>query len=58
MEGITREQLKILRKRAAPCRLEEDKWRDVYQLLFPEVHKADIPSPCKSFHLLSQELYD
>jgi hypothetical protein len=58
MEGITREQMKILRKRAAPCRLEEDKWRDVYQLLFPEVLKADIPSPCKPSPLLFQESYD
>jgi hypothetical protein len=46
MEGITREQLKTLRKRAAPCRLEEDKWRDLYQLLFPSVHETAIPSPC------------
>lgn len=47
MEGITREQLKTLRKRAAPCRLEEEKWMDVYRLLFPGVLEADIPSPCK-----------
>ncbi|QDS75604.1 hypothetical protein FKW77_006447 [Venturia effusa] len=47
MEGITREQLQILTKRAAPCRLEEDKWMDVYRLLFPGELEADLPSPCK-----------
>jgi hypothetical protein len=57
MEGITREQLKTLRKRAAPCRLEEDKWRDIYRLLFPAVLEADIPSPCKLSSSLSQEPY-
>ncbi|KAE9978336.1 hypothetical protein EG328_001510 [Venturia inaequalis] len=45
MEGITREQLKTLRKRAAPCRLEEDKWMDIYRLQFPSVLTADLPSP-------------
>lgn len=54
MEGITREQLKILRKRAAPCRLEEDKWLDVYRLLFPGVAEADLPSPCKLLKFFAQ----
>lgn len=52
MEGITREQLKTLRKRAAPCRLEEDKWLDIYRLQFPSVLTADLPSPCKLLILL------
>jgi hypothetical protein len=47
IEGISREQLKVLRKRAAPCRLEEEKWRDVYRLLYPTVLETEIPSPCK-----------
>ncbi|KAF2016678.1 hypothetical protein BU24DRAFT_207684 [Aaosphaeria arxii CBS 175.79] len=45
MEGIDRNKLETLRKRSIPGRLEEDKWRDTYQLLFPEVAEADIPSP-------------
>ncbi|KAH7411616.1 hypothetical protein DE146DRAFT_627672 [Phaeosphaeria sp. MPI-PUGE-AT-0046c] len=45
MEGIDRETLKTLRKRSPAFRLEEDKWRDVYHLLFPEVGLEDIPSP-------------
>lgn len=47
IEGIDRETLASLRKRSPALRLEEDKWRDTYQLLFPEVSAADIPSPCR-----------
>lgn len=47
IEGIDRETLKVLRKRSPAFRLEEEKWRDVYQLLFPEVDVEDIPSPCR-----------
>jgi hypothetical protein len=47
IEGIDRETLKALRKRSPALRLEEDKWRDVYHLLFPDVTLEDIPSPCK-----------
>ncbi|KAF2031671.1 hypothetical protein EK21DRAFT_35713, partial [Setomelanomma holmii] len=45
IEGIDRETLKALRKRSPALRLEEDKWRDVYRLLFPHVSAEDIPSP-------------
>jgi hypothetical protein len=47
--GIDRETEKNLRKRSPTLRLEEDKWRDTYHILFPDVSDADIPSPCKSF---------
>jgi hypothetical protein len=47
VDGIGRETLKGLRKRSPALRLEEDKWRDTYQLLFPDVSAEDIPSPCK-----------
>jgi hypothetical protein len=50
LEGIDRETLQALRKRSPALRLEEDKWRDVYSLLFPDVANADIPSPCRSTH--------
>lgn len=46
IEGIDRETLNRLRKRSPALRLEEDKWRDTYQLLFPDVADSDIPSPC------------
>lgn len=45
VEGIDRETLALLRKRSTPLRLEEDKWRDTYQLLFPDVPEDEIPSP-------------
>jgi hypothetical protein len=51
IEGIDRETLKALRKRSPAFRLEEDKWRDVYHLLFPDVALEDIPSPCKYFQV-------
>jgi hypothetical protein len=46
IEGIDRETLKALRKRSPAFRLEEDKWRDVYHHLFPDVALENIPSPC------------
>ncbi|KAF1830104.1 hypothetical protein BDW02DRAFT_573353 [Decorospora gaudefroyi] len=45
IEGIDRETVWTLRKRTTALRLEEDKWRDVYQVLFPDIAAADIPSP-------------
>jgi hypothetical protein len=46
VEGIDRETVKALHKRSPQFRLEEDRWRDVYRLLFPDVEVEDIPSPC------------
>jgi hypothetical protein len=46
IEGIDRETLKALHKRSPAFRLEEDKWRDVYRLLFPGEEEEDVPSPC------------
>jgi hypothetical protein len=45
-DGISRETLKILRKRSPAFRPEKYKWKDTYRLLFPNVSPADIPSPC------------
>ncbi|KAF1844509.1 uncharacterized protein K460DRAFT_309456 [Cucurbitaria berberidis CBS 394.84] len=45
IEGMDRETTWALRKRTTALRLEEDKWRDVYHVLFPNVLVADIPSP-------------
>lgn len=46
IEGIDRETVFLLRRRTTALRLEEDKWRDVYHVLFPDISIADIPSPC------------
>jgi hypothetical protein len=48
IEGIDRATISTLKKRSPALRLEEDKWRDVYQVLFPDVSDAEIPSPCMS----------
>lgn len=45
IDGIDRETVWTLRKRTTALRLEEDKWRDVYHVLFPDVADGDIPSP-------------
>jgi hypothetical protein len=45
IEGIDHKTREALRKRSPALRLEEDKWRDVYHLLFPEVALVDILSP-------------
>ncbi|KAF2854943.1 hypothetical protein T440DRAFT_464263 [Plenodomus tracheiphilus IPT5] len=45
IDGIDRETVWTLRKRTTALRLEEDKWRDVYHVLFPDVPDGDIPSP-------------
>jgi hypothetical protein len=45
-EEITKKQEKQLRKRNNDSsQSEEDKWRDVYKILFPG--DAEVPSPCQ-----------
>jgi hypothetical protein len=45
-EGITLDQERRLRsrKKASPNQSDEERWRDIYKLLFPN---EQIPSPCK-----------
>lgn len=47
VEGFSREQEKKLRsrKKAQPNMTDEDKWRDIYMILFPDDDKDSIPSP-------------
>ena len=47
-EGITPDQEKRLRsrKKTSPTQSDEDRWKDIYRLLFPN---EEIPSPCKTF---------
>ncbi|KAH7117684.1 hypothetical protein B0J11DRAFT_89705 [Dendryphion nanum] len=45
IEGIDRNMEATLRRRTTALRPEEDKWRDVYLILFPETEETDIPSP-------------
>jgi hypothetical protein len=49
-DGITNETVEKLRskKKAHRDQSEEDRWREIYQILFPgEI----LPSPCKSYKL-------
>jgi hypothetical protein len=58
IEGIDRETLKALHKRSPAFRLEEDKWRDVYRHLFPDVAVEDIPSPCTYFSIPNTSIHN
>lgn len=46
-EGISAEQEKLLksRKRTSHRMSEEDKWRRIYQIVFPDISNDDVPSP-------------
>jgi len=45
-EGVTPEQLKELRTRTSQ-KTEEEKWFEVYRILFPADLSTAIPSPCE-----------
>jgi hypothetical protein len=53
VEGITSQQLEKLKskKRACSDQTEEDRWREVYRICFPE---EIVPTPCRriKFHCL------
>jgi hypothetical protein len=48
-EGISSETEKLLRRRKKSYagQSEEERWKDIYRLLFP--NDEDVPSPCKLF---------
>ncbi|OCK79198.1 hypothetical protein K432DRAFT_355440 [Lepidopterella palustris CBS 459.81] len=50
-EGFDKEQENKLksRKRRQPDRSEEDRWRHVYRILFPDDIPSAMPSPCKFY---------
>jgi hypothetical protein len=49
-EGFTKDQEKRLRsrKKTHADMTDEDKWREIYIVLFPDDDQSVIPSPCKS----------
>lgn len=52
-EGFTKDQEKRLRsrKKAHADMTDEDKWVEIYQILFPDDDPESIPGPCEShFH--------
>jgi hypothetical protein len=44
------------KKRSQNYQSEEDKWKGVYAILFPDVREADMPDPCE-FNALSVSFY-
>lgn len=49
MEGISQAQIQDLKRRIGLSgQSEEDKWRYIYQLLFPETSVGQTPSPCET----------
>jgi hypothetical protein len=47
-DGYNKEQEKQLRRRKRPPnQTEEDKWFEMYRILFPEDEQDSLPSPCK-----------
>jgi hypothetical protein len=53
-EGMTDYQKSLLRKsKRGPTGLsEEEKWREVYCILFPDIDADRMPSPCEAQALL------
>lgn len=49
LEGFDKDQERRLKskKRSLVYQSEEDKWKGVYRILFPDDDEADMPSPCK-----------
>lgn len=49
LQGIdetTEAKLKV-RKKNCPGMTDEQRWRDIYMILFPEANPNAVPSPCK-----------
>ena len=48
LEGFDKDQERKLKskKRSLVYMSEEDKWKGVYRVLFPDDNEADMPSPC------------
>ena len=45
-EGLNNEQRQNLKKRGLPNQSEEDRWRDMFRICFPDVAEDDMPTPC------------
>jgi hypothetical protein len=58
IEGFDKDQEKKLksRKRSCPEQSEEDKWREVFRILFPDDEPSIMPSPCEFMTLLFQDV--
>jgi len=52
-DGFNKDQETKLRCKKRSGMIEEEKWKAVWQILFPNDTEDDIPSPCKFGVLLS-----
>jgi hypothetical protein len=56
LEGYNKEQERQLRSRRRPAnQTEEDRWVEMYHILFPEDDQDSMPSPCKTHCILVVE---
>ena len=46
-DGFSKEQERMLRRKRKHAGSEENKWRDMYKILFPDDDETDIPAPCR-----------
>jgi hypothetical protein len=46
-EGLDKEQEKKLKSKKKSSLSEEERWREVYKVLFPNDDEETIPSPCE-----------
>lgn len=55
LEGFDKDQERKLKskKRSLVYQSEEDKWKGVYRILFPDDNDVDMPSPCRCLSYLS-----
>jgi hypothetical protein len=49
MNGMSEDQKKAMKKRVPMhgAKDEEEKWKIIYQILFPDTVPDEIPAPCK-----------
>jgi hypothetical protein len=46
-EGLDKEQEKKLKSKKKSSLSEEEKWREIYKILFPHDDEEAMPSPCE-----------
>jgi hypothetical protein len=46
--GFSKAQEDLLRRRARSTKSENEKWNEIYRILFPNDDEEKMPSPCQS----------
>jgi len=50
LEGFDKDQERLLKSRKKSTLTEEEKWKEMFRILFPNDEEDLIPSPCKYLH--------